>query len=160
MKIDINTKTIQQGVVHLLIEKAEDVPKFSHMYALLCQKLSAKAPNFKMLLLNECNDHFMKRSILSHNVHDENRKIVIKQKIIGLHKFIGELYMLDMLRDKWLYACIQHLLDLNRNESIQHRCDDMEYLNALIRTCGMKLDTQEVSFFILFLVKWNRPNRD
>lgn len=147
LKFDL--KSIQRDVALLLIEKAGDVPKYSHEYALLCQKLSVELTNFETLLVDECNDLFMNRSLAYQMIAnaDENQKWILKQKMLAIHKFIGELYMLDMLCDKWVHACIQHLLDLNRNESIINRCNDMEYLSSLLGSCGTKLDTGVSYFF-------------
>lgn len=149
MEFDLNKKTILLGVIQLLIEKAGEVPKYSHMYAQLCKDLSVKSPNFGKFLLNECNERFMNRSKINQTVDVEYQQIIIKQKMIGTHKFIGELYMLDMLSDKWVHSCIQHLLDLNRNESFKNRCDDMEYLCSLIGACGTKLETDVSCYFFI-----------
>lgn len=145
-------------MIHLLFEKALDEPKYSSMYAQLCKRLSVEAPNFDendkpstflTLLLNVCRDRFLKRASVNHYSHDtddEEKKHIAKQKMLGNVKFIGELSKLDMLSDNRLHtSCIQQLLDTHRSETIKDRCEDMECLSQLIRTCGKNLDTEKVS---------------
>ena len=164
LKIDLNTKVILQGVIHLLFEKALDEPKYSSMYAQLCKRLSIDAPNFDSqdnpstflnLLLNVCRDRFLNRSSVKHYSHDtddEEKKHIAKQKMLGNVKFIGELSKLDMLSNARLHRCVQQLLDKNRSSTIKDRCEDMECLSQLIRTCGKDLDTKEVSLIVLFYI--------
>lgn len=164
LKIDLNTKVILQGVIHLLFEKALDEPKYSSMYAQLCKRLSVEAPNFEendkpptflTLLLYVCRDRFLNRSSVNHFSHDtddEEKKHIAKQKMLGNVKFIGELSKLDMLTDDRLHICIQQLLDTNRSQTVKDRCEDMECLSQLIRTCGENLDTEKVSLSFLFKV--------
>lgn len=132
------------------------------MYAQLCKRLSNEAPNFETsessctflhLLLNVCRDKFLNRSSnTDYYEHDgqltpdeEEKKYVAKQKMLGNVKFIGELYKLDMLSHKALHLCIQTLLENNnaKTTTAQDRCQNMECLCELIRTCGKNLDTEQ-----------------
>lgn len=136
------------------------------MYAKLCKRLSKEAPNqepesssnstFLCLLLNVCRDKFVHRATHKEkNIYDppsppisteeEEKKHVVKRKMLGNVKFIGELCKLDMLSDGILHRCIQTLLekDSRPSTSIQDQCEDIECLSQLIRTCGKNLDTEQ-----------------
>lgn len=192
LKIDLNSKVILNGVIHLLFEKALDEQKYSSMYAQLCKRLSIEAPNFEepsaatatvaphgvrtngaknntflTLLLNVCRDRFINRKSVDHysnagsggplgtggvqsqqqndvplsDVDLEERILIAKHKMLGNVKFIGELAKLDMLTDERLHKCVQQLLDKSRASSAKDRCEDLECLSQLIRTCGKNLDT-------------------
>lgn len=67
-----------------------------------------------------------------------------KQKILGNIKFIGELFKLDMLNESVLHTMLQQLLDKNNRcaGGLEDRCEDMECLSQLIRTCGKQLDSE------------------
>lgn len=159
LKIDLNSAVILKGVIHLLFEKALDEPKYSCMYAQLCKRLSEEAPNFDSpskpctfvrLLLNVCEDKFINRSSgINHDgpltPEEEEKRHVAKQRMLGNVKFIGELHKLSMLSTDVLHRCIQELLDKRKsNATIQDRCEDMECLCQLVRTCGKNLDTEKV----------------
>lgn len=170
LKIDLSNYVILKGVIHLLFEKALDEPKYSSMYAQLCKRLSVEAPILKQadnsseflnLLLNVCRDRFLNRQSVNHYNHglsnldaeDEEKLHIAKQKMLGNVKFIGELYKLDMLQDNILHKCIQQLLlDKDRSNTIKDRCEDMECLSQLIRTCGKDLDSEEVNFVFILKV--------
>lgn len=162
LKIDLNSAVILNGVIYLIFEKALDEPKYSSMYAQLCKRLSKEAPNFDSpshsctflrLLLNVCRDKFYNRSVTSDIInHDgpltpeeEEKLHVAKQRMLGNVKFIGELSKLHMLSENVLHTCIQQLLERKHRTtaSIQDRCEDMECLSQLIRTCGKNLDTEQ-----------------
>ncbi|CAD7081376.1 unnamed protein product [Hermetia illucens] len=161
LKIDLNSTVILNGVIYLIFEKALDEPKYSSMYAQLCKRLSNEAPNFDppsntctflRLLLNVCRDKFLNRSttsdIISHDgpltPEEEEKRHVAKQRMLGNVKFIGELSKLHMLSENILHKCIQQLLDRkSKNVTIQDKCEDMECLCQLIRTCGKNLDTEQ-----------------
>lgn len=162
LKIDLNSTTILNGVIYLIFEKALDEPKYSSMYAQLCKRLSKEAPNFDptghrstflRLLLNVCRDKFVNRTqtgnIVAHDgpltPDEEEKKYVAKQKMLGNAKFIGELCKLDMLSGSISHFCIQTLLDITGSKAatIQDRCENIECLCQLIRTCGKNLDTEQ-----------------
>ncbi|CAO1435386.1 unnamed protein product [Diamesa hyperborea] len=138
------------------------------MYAQLCKRLSKEAPNFETepdnkctflrLLLSVCRDKFENRSQFSEKIYaatvqtandcepdDEERKHVAKQKILGNVKFIGELFKLDMLSESVLHKMLERLLDKKSRSypTLEDRCDDIECLSAIFRTCGKNLDTEK-----------------
>lgn len=165
LKLDLNSEAILNGVIKLIFEKALDEPKYSSMYAQLCKRLSKEAPNFEEstnknctflnCLLNVCRDKFENRSSTKSIVIDfnedgtltpdsEEKLHIAKQRMLGNVKFIGELSKLHMLQYNTLHICIQELLERNSpNSTIQERCEDMECLSQLIKTCGKDLDTEQ-----------------
>ncbi|CAO1427783.1 unnamed protein product [Diamesa serratosioi] len=165
---NLNSPKVLNGVIHLIFEKALDEPKYSSMYAQLCKRLSEEAPNFETepdnkctflrLLLSVCRDKFENRSQFSEKIYaatvqtandcepdDEERKHVAKQKILGNVKFIGELFKLDMLSESVLHKMLERLLDKKSRSypTLEDRCDDIECLSAIFRTCGKNLDTEK-----------------
>lgn len=76
-------------------------------------------------------------------IDEEERKFIAKQKMLGNVKFIGELFTLDMLETATIHRCIQELLPTS-NLSQKERCENMECLSQIIRTCGKILDTEKV----------------
>lgn len=165
---NLNSPKVLNGVIHLIFEKALDEPKYSSMYAQLCKRLSKEAPNFETepdnkctflrLLLSVCRDKFENRSQFSEKIYaatvqtandcepdDEERKHVAKQKILGNVKFIGELFKLDMLSESVLHKMLERLLDKKSRSypTLEDRCDDIECLSAIFRTCGKNLDTEK-----------------
>lgn len=115
---------------------------------------------FRGLLLSVCQDKFDNRASDSSNattqngsngrqqsppIDDEEQKYIVKQKMLGNVKFIGELFKLDILQDSVLYNCITELLS---TKGITHkdRCENMECLSKIIQTCGEILDTEKVKY--------------
>lgn len=144
------------------------------MYAQLCKRLSIEVQNFEYdekekpdgannnsiflsTLLSVCQDKFNNRSSeatqngsangLQHELLDEEeRKYILKQKMLGNVKFIGELFKLGILQDNIIHKCIQELL--SKGVTSKERCENMECLSQIIRTCGKILDTEKVKLRI------------
>lgn len=173
LKIELGSKVILKGVIHLIFQKALDELKYSSMYAQLCKRLSIEVQNleynddkekpdgannnsiFLSILLSVCKDKFNNRSSettqngssngLQHDLLDEEeRKYIVKQKMLGNVKFIGELFKLGILQDTVIHKCIQELL--SKGITTKERCENMECLSQIIRTCGKILDTEKVGF--------------
>lgn len=75
---------------------------------------------------------------------EEERKYIAKQKMLGNVKFIAELFTLEMLDDKILHKCIKELLSTSSNITQKERCENMECLSQIIRTCGKLVDAEKV----------------
>lgn len=166
LKIDLNSPIVLKGVILLIFEKALDEPKYSSMYAQLCKRLSNEVQNFEYddkknstflsILLSVCHDKFNNRlsecndfpNGFNHlqpvHLDEEERKYITKQKMLGNVKFIGELFKLGILHDAVLHKCIQELLSKNEKNAPKERCENMECLSQIIRTCGKMLDTEKV----------------
>lgn len=164
LSLNLNSKKILLGVIHLIFEKALDEPKYSSMYAQLCRRISkegstveAENDYFETLLIRVCRDKFINRSLYSESIinspstgdpneiDEEERRYVAKQKILGNVKFIGELFKLEMLNAAILHKMLEELLDKKSRTypSLEDRCEDMECLSQIFRTCGKHLDTEK-----------------
>lgn len=164
LSLNLNSKKILLGVIHLIFEKALDEPKYSSMYAQLCRRISkegstleAENDYFETLLIRVCRDKFINRSQYTESIinspstgdpneiDEEERRYVAKQKILGNVKFIGELFKLDMLNAAILHNMLEQLLDKKSrsNPTLEDRCEDMECLSQIFRTCGKHLDTEK-----------------
>lgn len=164
LALNLNSKKILLGVIHLIFEKALDEPKYSSMYAQLCRRISkeggtleAENDYFETLIIRVCRDKFINRTQYSDNiinpppsgdpneVDEEERRYVAKQKILGNVKFIGELFKLEMLSPAIIHNMLEQLLDRKSrsNPSLEDRCEDMECLSQILRTCGKQLDTEK-----------------
>lgn len=134
------------------------------MYAQLCRRISkegstveAENDYFETLLIRVCRDKFINRSLYSeciinspstgdpNEIDDEERRYVAKQKILGNVKFIGELFKLEMLNAAILHKMLEELLDKKSRSypTLEDRCEDMECLSQIFRTCGKHLDTEK-----------------
>jgi translation initiation factor 4G len=161
LSLNLNSKKILLGVIHLIFEKALDEPKYSSMYAQLCHRISkegstleAENDYFENLLIRVCRDKFINRSqysdriinsLLATEIDEEERRYVAKQKILGNVKFIGELFKLGMLNAAIIHNMLEQLLDKKSRShpTLEDRCEDMECLSQIFKTCGKQLDTEK-----------------
>jgi translation initiation factor 4G len=169
LRLNLNSKKILLGVIHLIFEKALDDPKYSSMYAQLCRRISKEGSPlesdsdnryiFEILLIRVCQDKFVNRSQYSEkiinaptveDIEEEERRYIAKQKILGNVKFIGELYKLEILNAGTLHKMLEQLLDKKSrpNSNLEDRCEDMECLSQIFKTCGKQLDTEKSKFLI------------
>lgn len=151
-------------MIHLIFEKALDEPKYSSMYAQLCRRISKEGSTleaegdsrytFETLLIRVCQDKFVNRSQYSQKIIDskasedieeEELRYIAKQKVLGNVKFIGELFKLEMLNAATLHKMLEQLLDKKSRPypTLEDRCEDMECLTQIFRTCGRQLDTEK-----------------
>lgn len=163
LSLNLNSKKILLGVIHLIFEKALDEPKYSSMYAQLCRRISKEGSPleadgdsryiFETLLIRVCQDKFVNRSQYSQKIIDskasedieeEELRYIAKQKVLGNVKFIGELFKLEMLNAATLHKMLEQLLDKKSRPypTLEDRCEDMECLSQIFRTCGRQLDTE------------------
>lgn len=163
LSLNLNSKKILLGVIHLIFEKALDEPKYSSMYAQLCRRISKEGSTlesedsrytFETLLIRVCQDKFVNRSHYSekiinstadNDIDEEEKRYIAKQKILGNVKFIGELFKLEILNAATLYKMLEQLLDKKSRpySTLEDRCEDMECLSQIFRTCGRQLDTEK-----------------
>ncbi|XP_063696233.1 eukaryotic translation initiation factor 4 gamma 2 [Culicoides brevitarsis] len=134
------------------------------MYAQLCKRLSIEAPNFETnndscctflrLLVNNCRDKFENRAIHFENIinsssvltdDDEEKRNIAKAKMLGNVKFIGEIFKLGMLGETHLHKMLRSLLQKGsrQNPTLEERCDDLECLAQILKTCGKQLDASQ-----------------
>ncbi|KAL7302999.1 hypothetical protein TKK_0004224 [Trichogramma kaykai] len=115
-------------------------------------KVRSNDNTFTRLLLNKCRFEFENRS-KAHEAferqdgelspEDEERRQMVKRKMLGNIKFIGELGKLEIISNSILHKCIQQLLDKRRGGSRGDPAEDIECLCQIMRTCGRILDTDK-----------------
>ncbi|KAG9028143.1 hypothetical protein FS837_003971, partial [Tulasnella sp. UAMH 9824] len=151
-------------VIRLIFEKATDESHWAEMYAKLCKKtmdtLSPKirADNalnkdgepvvggqlFRRFLLIRCQEEFQ------NGWFDETTEVVpelgtaeyytrakVKRQGLGLVRFIGELFKLQMLTERVIHECIKKLLP---SETDAPREAEIETLCKLLITVGERID--------------------
>ncbi|KAG8710698.1 hypothetical protein FRC09_020972 [Ceratobasidium sp. 395] len=134
-----------------VFEKAKNEAAFSEIYARLCRKLVDQiSPNiqdeavqdnrgqpipggllFRKHLTNLCQEHFER--VLRH----EATGTISKRQDLGLVRFIGELFVHNLLTERIVHECIKGLLSNITNPTE----GDVENLCELLRTVGPSLDT-------------------
>jgi len=143
----------------LIFEKALEEPKYSSLYAQLCHRLCEDSPNFdtssnvttfRRLLLNKCQDEFENRSHATEAFDKKDVRLtdeeceqyhIVKKKMLGNIKFIGELGKLAMLHEGILHKCIKQLLEKKKNSQLRDMSEDLECLCQIMRTIGPRIDT-------------------
>jgi translation initiation factor 4G len=161
LNVGIDSQVVLKGIILLIFEKALDEPKYSRLYAQLCNRLCEDAPNFesnnstistfKRLLLNKCQDEFENRSRATEafdqkdgplTSDEEEQFLVAKHKMLGNIKFIGELGKLELLHEGILHKCIQTLL-VSKRHATADMGEDLECLCQIMRTVGRRLDSDK-----------------
>jgi len=160
LNVGIETQVILKGVILLIFEKALEEPKYSSLYAQLCHRLCEDSPNFdppsssvttfRRLLLNKCQDEFENRSHATEAFDKKDVALseeeceqyhIVKKKMLGNLKFIGELGKLQMLHEGILHKCIKQLLEKKKNAQLRDMSEDLECLCQIMRTIGPRIDT-------------------
>ncbi|KAF8176531.1 hypothetical protein BJ912DRAFT_930637 [Pholiota molesta] len=150
-------------VIRLVFEKATDEATWSEMYARLCRKMmeqiSAKVQDdgiknnegkpiaggqlFRKYLLNRCQEDFERGWVAKETtaaaaaVKASDDKAKAKRQGLGLIKFIGELFKLQMLTERIMHECVKKLLGNVDNPEEE----EIESLCKLLTTVGGILDT-------------------
>ncbi|KAL0565162.1 hypothetical protein V5O48_016868 [Marasmius crinis-equi] len=141
-------------VIGLVFEKAINEAMFSETYARLCRKMMEQiSPRvqdvgvtnaegkpiagrqlFRKYLLNRCQEDF-ECSWTSQTPSNDDEKV--RRRSLGLPKFIGELFKVQMLTERIMRECIKKLLgNLENPEEAE-----MGSLCELLVTVGGTLDT-------------------
>ncbi|XP_035268427.1 eukaryotic translation initiation factor 4 gamma 1-like [Anguilla anguilla] len=141
-ELTIDTEERLRGIAAIVFEKAVSEPKFSAIYAQLCHSLkemnvlSNGSPgvtlNFRLVLLNLCRVEFKKldEGALTDKVNGHC------QRSLGNMRFIGELFKLEMMKDKVVHSCINNLLSNQSEEALECLC-------CLLTTVGQNLDNDK-----------------
>jgi len=152
-KVNLLTEVVVDIFAKALSEK-----HFASMYCALCVEMDKnlqtvqnavidangkavmKEVTFKRLLLNKCQEEFEKgaSAIDTTNKSDQQiaeEKASQKGRMLGNIRFIGELYMQEMLTEKIMHLCVQHLLSQTEPPD-----EDVECVCDLLTTIGQKLD--------------------
>uniref|UniRef100_A0A8C6SU23 Eukaryotic translation initiation factor 4 gamma 2 n=1 Tax=Neogobius melanostomus TaxID=47308 RepID=A0A8C6SU23_9GOBI len=133
LNVGIDSKVLK-GIILLIVDKALEEPKYSQLYAQLCQRLSEDAPNFeepdqttfRRLLISKLQDEFENRArnveLFEKNESpltsdEEEQQAIAKIKMLGNIKFIGELGKLGLIHESILHRCIKTVSHMTLNAS-------------------------------------------
>ena len=152
-------KTLFQ-VVHLVFEKAIDDPTWSEMYARLCRKMMEQiSPKVqddgiknlegnsiagghlcRKYLLNMCQEEFERGWVnIEATAGAADECYATKRRGLGVIKFMGELFKLQMLTERIMHECVKRLFGNVKNSEKE----DMEAICTLLTTVGQMLDTNK-----------------
>ncbi|KAJ1794575.1 hypothetical protein LPJ59_004501, partial [Coemansia sp. RSA 2399] len=151
---------IVRHLIMLIFEKATDEATWAHMYARLCYKLICKIDKevvdqtlpfkegsqlsggflVRKYLLSKCQEEFERGWRVEMPADMESAEYYeaakIKRRGLGLVRFIGELYLLDILTARIIQECIKRLLASYENPEEE----ETESLCKLLTTVGKKID--------------------
>lgn len=165
-KWEDDAKTVKQ-VISLTFAKACDEPYWSSMYAQFCAKMCTKISSdialkedgvvkftggdlARRLLLATCQKEYEKGWSDKLNVRADGTPVEMmsdeyyimaaaKRRGLGLVKFIGQLYLLNILTDKVVVFCL-----INLSKNVEDPTEDtLESLTQLATAVGPKFDLQE-----------------
>ncbi|KAI0048925.1 ARM repeat-containing protein [Auriscalpium vulgare] len=166
-EMEKNGQTLNQVVGLVFEKATDSRATFSAMYARLCRKMMEMiSPNvrddgtinaegkpfagghlFRKYLLNRCQEAFERgwvqkeaaaAAAASKATEDEYYTAAeAKRRSLGLIRFIGELFKLQMLTERIMHECIKQLLGSVDNPEEE----EVESLCELLTTIGVQLDT-------------------
>lgn len=134
---------VMAAVIHLLIQKSQMEHHFGPMYAQLCARIAKQHKPFKKELLSQCQKEFEidtahKIAQATEGVTDkeeiEYHSMLIRKHYVGHIKFLGELYMRDVVKLAIMTYCLDELLKDTEHE------ENLECFAHLMTTMGEKLD--------------------
>ncbi|PVU95469.1 hypothetical protein BB561_001803 [Smittium simulii] len=152
---------IIRNVLNLIFEKAVDEPPFAPMYAKLSKLIHDQVSEtvviknsvnkdgkefsgtmvVRRVLINRCQKEFeagWKVEIPDDIKSDEYYAAMkIKRRGLGLVKFVGEMFLLNLISEKILRGAMEYLLSTDKED------ETLESLAKLITTVGSRLDANE-----------------
>jgi MIF4G domain len=140
---DATNTTISQDLIKMtmsiVVEKAMSEPHFAELYARLSVRLAAIHKTFKRIVLYLCQEQFELTGKLDEaasvdcaSVAETTRN---KKKSIGLMKFIGELFVMNLIKSSIMISCCERLLCPTDEEKLESFC-------KLMTTIGKKLQEE------------------
>ena len=135
---------VRKKCIDMLVHKAQAEPHFGPMYAQLCATIGKQHKVFKKDLLSQCQKEFEvdtahKIASANEGVEDpelqEYNATLIRKAYIGHMKFLGELYLRDVVKLTIMIHCLDELLKDDEHE------ESLECFAHLMTTMGEKLDT-------------------
>jgi translation initiation factor 4G len=126
----------------LVVEKAMTEPHFAELYARLSTKLSDVHRAFKRTILGICQEEFEATESEDKNDHADltpaekaSADRLARKKSIGLMKYIGELYVMKLIKVQIMISCLERLLVHDDEEKLECFC-------KLMTTIGKQLDNE------------------
>ncbi|GLD97747.1 hypothetical protein PINS_up006444 [Pythium insidiosum] len=158
IEVAVRSLDVLQGVIDMVIAKAQMEWHFSTMYAELCAKIAqtempamALDENevaqdthklFRKLLLSRCQKEFEvtpSKEGLEELPEDERleKELLLKRATLGHIRFVGELFKQRMLSSRIMHQCVQRLFgDLEAPDE-----ESLECLCKLLTTIGQTLES-------------------
>ncbi len=157
MAVGLDSDELMDRTVEMIVSKAQLEEHFCFMYADLCRKMTdvwsagttkdeeSPGKTFRQKLLDRCRDEFdidrveALQKIRSSDVPDdekEEKEIILKKRYTGHMRFIGELYIKDLVTAKIMHNCMQELLNAEEEETLV--C-----MVKLMKTIGLKLEAYD-----------------
>ena len=142
--IDAVSTTISQDLIKMtmsvVVEKAMLEPHFAELYARLSVRLASIHKTFKRIVLSLCQEQFEitgKLDAAAPVVESTSVAEITsnKKKSIGLMKFIGELYVMNLIKSSIMISCCERLLCPTDEEKLENFC-------KLMTTIGKKLQEE------------------
>jgi translation initiation factor 4G len=136
-------ESIRHACIDMLIKKAQTEQHFGPMYAQLCTIIAKQFKPFKKDLLAHCQQEFEidtahKIANATEGITDpeeiEYHSTLIRKAYIGHIKFLGELYLRDVVKLAIMTHCLDELLKDETDE------ENLECFAHLMTTMGEKLD--------------------
>lgn len=136
-------EVVRHAIIKLLVEKAQMEPHFADMYSQICAIIAKQVKTFKKELLAECQKEFeidldQQIAIACQGRTDpdeiEYHSLLIRKAYMGHMKFLGELYLRDVVKLSIMMYCLDELLKDETHE------DSLECFAHLMTTTGDKLD--------------------
>eukprot|EP00088_Acartia_fossae_P040683 TRINITY_DN423_c0_g1_i4.p1 TRINITY_DN423_c0_g1~~TRINITY_DN423_c0_g1_i4.p1 ORF type:complete len:1453 (-),score=413.83 TRINITY_DN423_c0_g1_i4:690-5048(-) len=165
-ELEIDTEEKLKLTIDLVFEKAVEEPAYSKAYASLCKELSNKlvrkagtdeVVDFLALLLRRCQAEFQKdylseeernkyKEDLSKAESEDEKKRVkaefelleskMRKRSLGNIRFVGELYIQHLLKQRIMHQIINTLLGKTDEESLECLC-------RFLTTCGAQLEVDK-----------------
>ena len=157
MSAGLDSEELMGRAVEMVVKKAQVEEHFCFMYADLCRKITDQWSSgtteseeslgkmFRVRLLEYCKEEFgrdrvkeldeIRQMSISPEEKDE-REILLKKRYTGTMRFIGEIYMKNLVNSGIMQGCIEELLEAREEETLVCMC-------KLFRTIGAKLETND-----------------
>lgn len=142
----VEDQEIRKEIISTLINKAQTEQHFGPMYAQLCSIISKDLKPFKKALLEQCQGEFetdtadkialATKTTDGTTMNDDEvqyHSMLIRKAYVGHIKFLGELYLRDVVKLTVMTYCLDELLKDESNE------ENLECFAHLMTTMGEKL---------------------
>ncbi len=142
----VENAEVRKMIISTLITKAQSEQHFGPMYAQLCSIISKEFKPFKKALLEQCQGEFETDTAdkiaeatktADGTPMDEEEvqyhSMLIRKAYVGHIKFLGELYLRDVVKLSVMTYCLDELLKDESNE------ENLECFAHLMTTMGEKL---------------------